>query len=83
MKKFQCSYVCGDGPAAMEIWAKDAQGAVCAAIEQLRSSDYHRMEVADAHGLIFFRQGPSRRRGAARTSFTPLPSFMTATAGAA
>lgn len=50
----------------MEIWAKDAQEAVCAAIDQLGASDYRRMEVSDEHGLIFFRQGPSRCRPAFR-----------------
>lgn len=60
MKRFQCSYVAGERPQSIEIWAKDAEEAVCAAIEQLGDSDYRRMEISDESGLIYFRQGPSR-----------------------
>ncbi len=60
MKRFQCSYVAGERPQSIEIWAKDPQEAVCAAIEQIGESDYRRMEISDEHGMIYFRQGPSR-----------------------
>jgi hypothetical protein len=60
MKRFQCSYLAGERPQSMEICAKDAQEAVCAAIDRLGDSDYRRMEISDEAGLIYFRQGPSR-----------------------
>lgn len=60
MKRFQCSYVTGERPQSMEIWAKDAQEAICAAVDQLGDAPYCRMEVSDENGLIYFRQGPSR-----------------------
>lgn len=60
MKRFQCSYVANERPQSMEIRAKNAQEAVCAAIEQMGESDYRRMEISDEHGMIYFRQGPSR-----------------------
>jgi len=60
MKRFQCSYVANERPQSLEIWAKDAQDAVCAAMEQIGESDYRRMEISDEQGMIYFRQGPSR-----------------------
>ena len=44
----------------MEVWAKDAGDAVAAALTQLSDTPYKRMELFDEHGIIFFRQAPSR-----------------------
>ncbi len=76
MKRFQCSYVAKDRPETMEIWAQDAQEAVCAALEQLGESEYRRMEVSDEHGLIYFRQGPSRRVPAFRKFVRTVPAYV-------
>jgi hypothetical protein len=60
MKRFKCNYVLKDRPESMEVWAKEAQEAVCEAIAQLSGSDYRRLEISDEDGIIYFRQGPSR-----------------------
>lgn len=60
----------------MQIWAKDAQEAVCAANEQPGESDYGQKEASDHHGLLYFRQGPSRRIGALQRDGKPRPPFI-------
>ncbi len=74
MKKFQCSYVAQDRPEFMEVWAQDARDAVAAALTQLGDTPFKRMEVLDEHGLIFFRQGPSRLAKAAANAHRHYPS---------
>ena len=66
MKKFTCSYVLNDRPESLEIWANDPATAVCAALDQLGSAHYRRMELSDDCGIIYFRQAPSSLAGAIR-----------------
>ncbi len=74
MKKFQCSYVAKDRPEFMEVWAQDARDAVSAALTQLGETPFKRMEVLDEHGIIFFRQGPSRLAKAVANTHRHCPS---------
>lgn len=74
MKKFQCSYVAKDRPETMEVWAKDALEAVSAALTRLGDTPFKRMEVLDDHGILYFRQGPSRLAKAAANTHRYYPT---------
>lgn len=83
MKQFQCSYVAKDRPESMEVRAKDAGDAVAAALTQLNNTPYKRIELFDEHGLIFFRQAPSRlvKANANTRRYFPTPGASSSTQG--